>query len=180
MRLSEVKKSYDGTLVKIRENLIDTVAKNKLGKRNQRLKGRVWIDHDVVKSNEMVKKINQTLKRREQLKRLKEYVGGRPKTVNPHTFVRPMSVIAWHWVASKCITLINAIPALSLTKEPPEEGNLVRLLIKSLTRGEAETQFCLPISIDTEQFIQWILDYELPNDLVMTKNVGTYKGMGDP
>ncbi|GKA00148.1 hypothetical protein Tco_0672698 [Tanacetum coccineum] len=65
IRLSEVKKSCDGTLVKIRENLIDTMAKNKLGKRNQRLKGRVWIDHDVVKSNEMVKKIDQTLKRRE-------------------------------------------------------------------------------------------------------------------
>ncbi|GJY19893.1 hypothetical protein Tco_0392459 [Tanacetum coccineum] len=38
----------------------------------------------------MVKKIDQTLKRRERLKRLEEYVGGRPKTVNPRTFVRPM------------------------------------------------------------------------------------------
>ncbi|GJX59373.1 hypothetical protein Tco_0290763 [Tanacetum coccineum] len=40
MRLSEVKKFCDGTLVKIRENLIDMVTKNKLDKGNKRLKGR--------------------------------------------------------------------------------------------------------------------------------------------
>ncbi|GJX16169.1 hypothetical protein Tco_0217001 [Tanacetum coccineum] len=90
MRLSEVKKFYDGMLMKIQENLIDMVTKNKLGKDNKRLKGRDWTDNDVMKSNEMVKKIDQTLKRREQLKRLEEYVRGRPKTINPCTFVRPM------------------------------------------------------------------------------------------
>ncbi|GJW16700.1 hypothetical protein Tco_0024136 [Tanacetum coccineum] len=62
MRLSEVKKFYDATLEKIQENLIDM----------------------------MVKKIDQTLKCKEQLIRLEEYVGGRPKTVNPRTFVKPM------------------------------------------------------------------------------------------
>ncbi|GJV47204.1 hypothetical protein Tco_1437416 [Tanacetum coccineum] len=54
MRLSEVKKFCDGTLEKIRENLIDKVTKNKLGKGNKRLKGRDWTDNDVVKSNEMI------------------------------------------------------------------------------------------------------------------------------
>ncbi|GJR16189.1 hypothetical protein Tco_0798841 [Tanacetum coccineum] len=39
-------------------------------------------------SNEMLKKIDEILKHREQIKRLEEYVEGRPKTVNPHTFVR--------------------------------------------------------------------------------------------
>nr|GEV34378.1 hypothetical protein [Tanacetum cinerariifolium] len=57
-----------------------------LGQGNTRLKGKVWTYNDVVKSNEMVKKIDQALKYREQLRRLEEYVGGRPKTVNPRTF----------------------------------------------------------------------------------------------
>ncbi|GKB79873.1 hypothetical protein Tco_0946768 [Tanacetum coccineum] len=57
MKLSEVKKFYDGTLVKIQENLIDMLSKNKLGSSNKRLK--------------------------EQLRRLEEHVGGRPKSVNP-------------------------------------------------------------------------------------------------
>ncbi|GJR42842.1 hypothetical protein Tco_1310945 [Tanacetum coccineum] len=72
MRLSEVNKFCDNTLVKIRENMIDVVTKKKLGKGNKRLKGRDWTDDDVMKSNEMVNKIDKTLKRREQLKRLEE------------------------------------------------------------------------------------------------------------
>ncbi|GJR05077.1 hypothetical protein Tco_0528061 [Tanacetum coccineum] len=40
MKLSEVKKFCDGTLVKIQENLIDMLTKNKLGSRNKWLKGR--------------------------------------------------------------------------------------------------------------------------------------------
>ncbi|GJT74789.1 hypothetical protein Tco_1041514 [Tanacetum coccineum] len=57
MRLSEVKKFCNGTLEKIQEYLIDMMTKNKLGKGNKGLKGRDWMDDDVVKSNEMVKKI---------------------------------------------------------------------------------------------------------------------------
>ncbi|GJX57317.1 hypothetical protein Tco_0287214 [Tanacetum coccineum] len=34
--------------------------------------------------------------------------------------------------------------------------------------------------VDMEQFVQWISDYELPDDSVMPKNVSTYKGQGDP
>ncbi|GKB56002.1 hypothetical protein Tco_0912188 [Tanacetum coccineum] len=77
--LSEVKMFCDGTLIKIRENLFDMVKKNKLGNGNKWLKGRDWTDMDVEKSNEMVDKINKVLKRREQIKMLEEYVGGRPK-----------------------------------------------------------------------------------------------------
>ncbi|GJV06122.1 hypothetical protein Tco_1343778 [Tanacetum coccineum] len=90
MKLTEVKKFCDGTLVKIQENLIDMLSKNKLGSDNKRLKGRDWIDYDVKNSREMLKKIDKVLRHREQLIRLEEYVGGRPKTVNPHTFVRPL------------------------------------------------------------------------------------------
>ncbi|GKC06566.1 hypothetical protein Tco_0998176 [Tanacetum coccineum] len=40
MKFSEVKKFCDGTLMKIRDNLIDMVNTNKLGKGNKRLKGK--------------------------------------------------------------------------------------------------------------------------------------------
>ncbi|GJW05046.1 hypothetical protein Tco_1563902 [Tanacetum coccineum] len=90
MKLSEVKKLCDGTLVNIQGNLIDMLSKNKLGSGNKRLKGKDWTDYDVKSSKEMLKKIDEILRHIEQLKRLEEYVGGRPKTVNPCTFVRPM------------------------------------------------------------------------------------------
>ncbi|GKD07026.1 hypothetical protein Tco_1186711 [Tanacetum coccineum] len=89
MNLNEVHKFYDGTLMKIHENLIEMVNKNKLGRDNKRLKGRDCNDKDIKRSNEMLDKIDQTLKRREQLRRLEEYVGGRPKTIDPHFYIRP-------------------------------------------------------------------------------------------
>ncbi|GKC33789.1 hypothetical protein Tco_1046173 [Tanacetum coccineum] len=61
MKLSELKKFCDGTLVKIQENLIDMLSKNKLGSGNQRLKGRDWTDYDVKSSKEMLKKIDEIL-----------------------------------------------------------------------------------------------------------------------
>ncbi|GJT83054.1 hypothetical protein Tco_1057396 [Tanacetum coccineum] len=88
--LSEVKNFSDGILVKIQENLIDTVSKNKLGSGKTRMKVRDWTDNDVKSSREMLQKIDEVLKHREQLKRLKDYVGGCPKTINPRTFVRPL------------------------------------------------------------------------------------------
>ncbi|GKC13988.1 hypothetical protein Tco_1010770 [Tanacetum coccineum] len=90
MKLNEVHKFCDGTLMKIQENLIDMVNKNELGRGNERLRGRDWNDKDVKRSKEMVDKIDQVMKRREQLRRLEEYVGGRPKTIDPRSFVRPM------------------------------------------------------------------------------------------
>ncbi|GKG02431.1 hypothetical protein Tco_0310067, partial [Tanacetum coccineum] len=52
-------------------------SKNKLGSGNQRLKGRDWTDYDVKSSKEMLKKIDEILRHKEQLGRLEEYVGGR-------------------------------------------------------------------------------------------------------
>ncbi|GKB92579.1 hypothetical protein Tco_0964851 [Tanacetum coccineum] len=75
-KLSEVKKFSDGTLVKIKENLIDMLSKNKLGSGNKRLKGRDWTDYDVKSSREMLKKIDEVLRHKEHLRRLEEYVGG--------------------------------------------------------------------------------------------------------
>ncbi|GKE63122.1 hypothetical protein Tco_1513489 [Tanacetum coccineum] len=79
MNLSEVKKFSDGILVKIQENLIDMLSKNKLDIGNKRLKGKDWTDYDVRSSREMLKKIDEILRHREQLGRLEEYVRGRPK-----------------------------------------------------------------------------------------------------
>nr|GEX42578.1 hypothetical protein [Tanacetum cinerariifolium] len=72
MKLSEVKKFCDGTLVKIQENLIDMLSKNKLGRGNKRLKGRDWTDYDVKSSREMLKKIDEILRHKEHLRRLEE------------------------------------------------------------------------------------------------------------
>ncbi|GJT95791.1 hypothetical protein Tco_1091309 [Tanacetum coccineum] len=73
----------------IQENLIDMLLKNKLGSGNKRLEGRDWTNYDVKSSKKMLKKIDKILRHIEQLRRLEEYVGGCPKTVNPCTFVRP-------------------------------------------------------------------------------------------
>ncbi|GKA89056.1 hypothetical protein Tco_0810868 [Tanacetum coccineum] len=79
MRLSELKKFNDGTLVKIQENLIDMLTKNKLGSCNKRLKGRDWTDYDVKSSREMLKKIDEILSHKEQLRRLEEYLEDVPR-----------------------------------------------------------------------------------------------------
>ncbi|GKB04737.1 hypothetical protein Tco_0832932 [Tanacetum coccineum] len=61
------------------ENLIDMLSKNKLGSGNKRLKGRDWTDYDVKSSKEMLKKIDEILRHRDQLRRLKEGVTGEVK-----------------------------------------------------------------------------------------------------
>ncbi|GKE29334.1 hypothetical protein Tco_1444718 [Tanacetum coccineum] len=68
----------------------DMLSKNKLGSGNKRLKGRDWIDYDVRSSREMMRKIDEVLRHREQLRSLEEYFGGILKTVNPCIFVRPL------------------------------------------------------------------------------------------
>nr|GEV14703.1 hypothetical protein [Tanacetum cinerariifolium] len=67
MKRNKVKKFCDGTLTKIRDNLIEVVKKNNLGSGNKRLKEIDWIYNDVMKSNEMVDNIDRTLKRIEHL-----------------------------------------------------------------------------------------------------------------
>ncbi|GKA79801.1 hypothetical protein Tco_0786397 [Tanacetum coccineum] len=50
MKLNEVHKFYDGTLMKIQENLIEMITKNKLGRGNEWLRGRDWNGKDVKRS----------------------------------------------------------------------------------------------------------------------------------
>ncbi|GKC28490.1 hypothetical protein Tco_1035784 [Tanacetum coccineum] len=87
MKLNEVNKFYDGTLLKVRDNLLKMVKENILGRGNKRLDDRDWSKNDIKRSNEKLEKIDKTLKRREQLRRLEEYVGERPRTFDPRTFV---------------------------------------------------------------------------------------------
>ncbi|GJT87748.1 calcium-transporting ATPase 10 [Tanacetum coccineum] len=65
---------------------------HKLGHGNKRLEGRDWSKNDIKRSNEMLEKTHKTLKRKEQLRRLKEYIGGRPKTFDPRTFVAALNI----------------------------------------------------------------------------------------
>nr|GEX00234.1 hypothetical protein [Tanacetum cinerariifolium] len=88
LSLEFVKDFNNALLMFIRITMIKNM--NKMGSDNKRLKGRDWTDYDVKSSREMLKKIDETLRNRERLRRLEEYVGGRPKTVNPRTFVRPL------------------------------------------------------------------------------------------
>ncbi|GKC63993.1 hypothetical protein Tco_1096591 [Tanacetum coccineum] len=56
-----------GTEKRIQENLIEMITKNKLGRGNERLRGRDWNYKDVKRSKEMVDKIDQVMKHIEQL-----------------------------------------------------------------------------------------------------------------
>ncbi|GJV97276.1 hypothetical protein Tco_1548853 [Tanacetum coccineum] len=87
MNISEVNKLCDCKLLKIHDNLLEMVNKNELGPGNKRLKGKYWRNKDIKRSSEILEKIDKTLKHREQLRRLEEYVGGRPKTFDPRLFV---------------------------------------------------------------------------------------------
>nr|GFC75823.1 hypothetical protein [Tanacetum cinerariifolium] len=82
MKLNKVKKFCDGTLTKICKNLIHMVSKNELGRGNKRLKGHDWNDYDIKRSTKILEKIYQVMKRKEQLRQFKEYVGGHPKTID--------------------------------------------------------------------------------------------------
>ncbi|GJW83975.1 hypothetical protein Tco_0157120 [Tanacetum coccineum] len=79
--LLEFLKDFNNALLMfIRRTVIKN--RNKLSSGNKRLKGRDWTDYDVKSSREMLKKIDETLRHKEQLRRLEEYVGGRPNTIN--------------------------------------------------------------------------------------------------
>nr|GEY18417.1 hypothetical protein [Tanacetum cinerariifolium] len=81
---------FEGIDQRIPFTMIATHKGNMSGSGNKRLKGRDWTDYDVKSSKEMLKKIDGVLRDKERLRRLEEYVGGRPKTINPCTFVRPL------------------------------------------------------------------------------------------
>ncbi|GJR73250.1 hypothetical protein Tco_0085615 [Tanacetum coccineum] len=58
LKLNEVNKFCDGTLLKIRDNLLEMVNKNELVRGNKSLKGRDWSNKDIKRSNEMLEKIH--------------------------------------------------------------------------------------------------------------------------
>ncbi|GJW71906.1 hypothetical protein Tco_0128823 [Tanacetum coccineum] len=67
-----------------------------------------------------------------------------------------------------------------------QRDTLVSLLNVSLQSNATTAPFLSQaplgreISIDMEQFVQWISEYKLPNDLVMPNNFDMYKGLRDP
>ncbi|GKF88384.1 hypothetical protein Tco_0259261, partial [Tanacetum coccineum] len=62
---------------------------NRLGCGNKNLKGIDWTVKDIKRSEAMLEKIEKTFKHREQMRRLEEYVKGRPKTIDLRLFLRP-------------------------------------------------------------------------------------------
>ncbi|GJS91680.1 hypothetical protein Tco_0774316 [Tanacetum coccineum] len=72
---------------------------------NARLTGRDWNNKDVKRSKETVDKIDQVMKHREQLRRLEEYVGGRPKTIDPRSYL-PNHMLTYLNKSSKLHILI--------------------------------------------------------------------------
>ncbi|GJU62375.1 hypothetical protein Tco_1244210 [Tanacetum coccineum] len=66
------------------ENLIDMLSKSKLGGGNKRLKGRDWTDYDVNSSKEMLKKIDEILRHRDQLRRLRSMLEDVPRLLIPY------------------------------------------------------------------------------------------------
>ncbi|GJR93843.1 retrovirus-related pol polyprotein from transposon TNT 1-94 [Tanacetum coccineum] len=58
-------------------------------------------EKDIKRSKEMLNKIDQVMKHREQLRRWAEYVGGRPKTIDPRAFVGPVDVLPYQEQSSE-------------------------------------------------------------------------------
>ncbi|GJT65554.1 hypothetical protein Tco_1017034, partial [Tanacetum coccineum] len=59
---------------------------NKLGRGNKNSKGKVWTVNDIKRSKAMLEISEKTLKHREKMRRLKEYVGERPNTLDLRSF----------------------------------------------------------------------------------------------
>ncbi|GJR41972.1 reverse transcriptase domain-containing protein [Tanacetum coccineum] len=85
----EVHKFCDGTLIKVQDKLQKMLNENILGRDNMKLKGREWTKNGIKRSKGMLENIDKTLKHRDQLRRLEEYVGEIPKTIDIRAFVRP-------------------------------------------------------------------------------------------
>nr|GEV39925.1 hypothetical protein [Tanacetum cinerariifolium] len=99
----------------LQENLTDMLSKNKLGSGNKRLKGRDWTDYNVKSSKEMLKKIDEILRQKKHLRRLEEYVGGRPKTINHLLFALLDSQDVWE-IVEKGIEKVGDESSLSATQ----------------------------------------------------------------
>ncbi|GJW09452.1 hypothetical protein Tco_1575279 [Tanacetum coccineum] len=194
MKLSEVKKFYDGTLVNIQKNPIDMVTKNKMGKDNKRLKGRYWTDIDVMKSNEMVRKIDQTLKRKEQLRRLEEYVRGRTKIINPFqaellslaasaSFERYscFSSLAKGVDCDTCCVIFellsNDVPSSStaaVVEQPTSDHNeeWVRAMVDTLDTEMIDVVVGEPTKVVMQGIVHWVCDDVTRVESSLTQDLG--------
>nr|GEW22428.1 hypothetical protein [Tanacetum cinerariifolium] len=82
IRYDEVHKFSYGTLNKVCEKLKVMIRDNVLGYANDGIQGRKWTTKDKERSKKMIHKIEKTLKKGRQLRRLESYVGGRLKENN--------------------------------------------------------------------------------------------------
>ncbi|GJT81689.1 hypothetical protein Tco_1056031 [Tanacetum coccineum] len=162
--LSEVKKFCDGTLVKIQENLIDM-----LGSGNKRLKGRDWTDYDVKSSKEMLKKIDEILKHREQLRRLEEYVGGRPKTIDPRTLIRPIYAMT-NLAAEKVWVSKVLVPAVPYVILKVIKG-FIRVCLDLMEYEEQDVCYMITFMVTAEVDIKarWHADISFETDNCVAK-----------
>ncbi|GJU68809.1 hypothetical protein Tco_1255068 [Tanacetum coccineum] len=83
----EVHKFCDDALLKVQDNLLQMLKENRLGHGNVKLESREWTKNYIKRSEARLEKIEKTLKHREQLRILEEYVGERPKTTDIRLFV---------------------------------------------------------------------------------------------
>nr|GEU74332.1 hypothetical protein [Tanacetum cinerariifolium] len=60
--------------IQVQDNLLKILKENRLGRGNVKLEGREWTKNDIKRSEAMLEKIDKTLKHKEQLKRLEEYI----------------------------------------------------------------------------------------------------------
>ncbi|GJR03635.1 reverse transcriptase domain-containing protein [Tanacetum coccineum] len=121
-------------------------------------------DMDVKKSNEMVDKIDKVFKCREQLRRLEEYVGGRPKTVNPHTF----NALWIYWIRGNDEEVLTDEELFDLKGEILSEGDKIAEIFRIETDiFDFETPLC-------EAFKEF--NYLLKIDVVVfTKDIPGFK-----
>nr|GEW11042.1 hypothetical protein [Tanacetum cinerariifolium] len=66
----DVHKFYDGTLLKVQDDLLKMLNEKKLGRGNVKLEGREQTKNDIKRFEVMLEKINKKLKHREQLRKL--------------------------------------------------------------------------------------------------------------
>ncbi|GJX26470.1 hypothetical protein Tco_0232766 [Tanacetum coccineum] len=82
MRLNEVHKFNDGTLMRIRDKLDFMVKDFKLFEYNKGMEKRIWSEDDKRRSEDFIEVIEKRLKIRRIFRSLKRFVGGRLRDIN--------------------------------------------------------------------------------------------------
>nr|GEX42650.1 hypothetical protein [Tanacetum cinerariifolium] len=80
IRIDEVFKFGDGTIIKIKEELETMLGENKIRYKHGCLKARMWTTKDIKRSKRMMNEIKSILKARNKMRFLESYGEGRPKT----------------------------------------------------------------------------------------------------